>query len=107
MVCLKSNLQGSIYTDTEIEFCPHLPRSTIELTGLVENIAACASTFATVAANPAAKPISHLHTACLTEVVGLLVSHPLPYPRFFFQSLQATRLKLAVSPQPRAAGEPV
>merc|ERR1711974_269740 len=60
-----------------------------------------------VAADPTAKPICHLHTACLTQVVRLLTSHPLPYPRFFYQSLQQTRLKLAVSPQPRAQGEPV
>merc|ERR1711974_199831 len=60
-----------------------------------------------VAADPTAKPICHLHTACLTQVVRLLTSHPLPYPRFFYQSLQQTRLKLAVSPQLRAQGEPV
>merc|ERR1719318_538023 len=107
MVCLKSSLQGSIYTDTEIEFAPPLARPTIELTDLVENISSCASVFRAVAANPAAKPISHLHTSCLIEVVGLLVAHPLPYPRFFFQSLQQTKLKLAVTPQPRAVGEPV
>ena len=27
--------------------------------------------------------------------------------RYFYQSLQETRVKLAVSPQPRAVGEPV
>merc|ERR1719348_2356511 len=74
MVCLKSNLQGSIYTDTEIEFNTKLPSSTIELSGLVENFASCAASFRAVASNPTAKPISHLHTACLTEVVGLLIS---------------------------------
>ena len=41
------------------------------------------------------------------EVVAQITSHPLPYPRFFYQSLQQTKLKLAITPQPRAAGEPV
>jgi len=109
MVCLKSPMQGSIYTDTQVEFQPSLNghRPTIELQGLIDNLKCVAAKFRTVAADPAAKPISHLHTSCLTQVVALLTSHPLPYPRFFYQSLQQTRLKLAVSPQPRAQGEPV
>jgi len=31
----------------------------------------------------------------------------MPYPRFFFQTLQMTRVKIAVSPQPRNPGESV
>ena len=109
MVCLKSPLQGSIYTDTEVEFQPSLGdhKPAIELQGFIANVSNVAQRFKDVAADPTAKPICHLHTACLTQVVGLLTSHPLPYPRFFYQSLQQTRLKLAVSPQPRAQGEPV
>lgn len=109
MVCLKSSLQGTIYTDTEVEFEPSLGghQPSVELQGLVGNVRAVAAKFRAVAADPAAKPICHLHTACLSEVVALLTSHPLPYPRFFYQSLQQTRLKLAVSPQPRTQGEPV
>ena len=57
--------------------------------------------------SPLAKPISHLHTACLQEVVASITSHPFPYPRFFYQSLQQTRIKLQVSPQPKTSGEPV
>ena len=34
----------------------------------------------------------------------MITSHPLPYPRFFYQSLQQTRLKLAVSPQVELLG---
>eukprot|EP00092_Neocalanus_flemingeri_P013580 GFUD01014645.1.p1 GENE.GFUD01014645.1~~GFUD01014645.1.p1 ORF type:complete len:959 (-),score=367.80 GFUD01014645.1:93-2969(-) len=112
MVCLKSPLQGNIYTDTELEFSPSLPVSyqpTVELADFISNIQSVASSFLTLANNPSplAKPISHLHTTCLMEVVAQVTSHPLPYPRFFYQSLQQTRLKLAITPQPRAAGEPV
>ena len=57
--------------------------------------------------SPLAKPISHLHTACLQEVVASITSHPFPYPRFFYQSLQQTKIKLQVSPQPKTSGEPV
>ena len=109
MVCLKSNLQGSIYTDTEVQFQPSLAalQPAIELQGLIDNVKAVAEKFRAVAADPLAKPISHLHTSCLTAVAALLTGHPLPYPRFFYQSLQQTRLQLAVSPQPRAQGESV
>ena len=118
MVCLKSPLQGNIYTDTEVEFQPSLGdhKPAIELQGLIANISGVAQRFKEVSGDPAAKPICHLHTACLTQVfiqefnyhsihlcltqvVRLITSHPLPYPRFFYQSLQQTRLKLAVSPQ--------
>jgi len=112
MVCLKSPLQGSIYTDTEVEFSPSLPgnhQPTVELADFISNIQAVAESFHALANNPSplAKPISHLHTTCLMGVVAKITSHPLPYPRFFFQSLQQTKLKLAITPQPRAAGEPV
>jgi len=112
MVCLKSSLQGSIYTDIELEFSPSLPANhqpTVELANFIGNVQAVASSFLSLANNPSplAKPISHLHTACLTEVVAQITSHPIPYPRFFYQSLQQTKLKLAITPQPRAAGEPV
>eukprot|EP00090_Calanus_glacialis_P010805 TRINITY_DN19273_c0_g1_i1.p1 TRINITY_DN19273_c0_g1~~TRINITY_DN19273_c0_g1_i1.p1 ORF type:complete len:960 (-),score=369.63 TRINITY_DN19273_c0_g1_i1:206-3085(-) len=112
MVCLKSPLQGSIYTDTEVEFSPSLPgnhQPTVELADFITNIQTVATSFLSLANNPSplAKPISHLHTTCLMEVVAQITSHPLPYPRFFYQSLQQTKLKLAITPQPRAAGEPV
>jgi len=112
MVCLKSPLQGNIYTDTEVEFSPSIPgihKPTVELADFITNIQTVANSFQALASNPSplAKPISHLHTTCMMEVVAKLTSHPLPYPRFFYQSLQQTKLKLAITPQPRAAGEPV
>ena len=37
----------------------------------------------------------------------MLIAQPLPFPRYFFQSLQVTNIKLAISPQPKVSGEPV
>ncbi|ODM89771.1 Integrator complex subunit 7, partial [Orchesella cincta] len=43
----------------------------------------------------------------LREAFGVLIETPLAYPRFFFQTLQNTRTKIAVSPQPRGDSVPV
>ena len=110
MVCLKSSLQGSMYLDTEIEFNPTLPlnfQPDVALQGFISVVQKVASRFRTLATNQDAKPISHQHTSCLYDSVEILNSCPMPFPRFFYQSLKQTRLKLSVTPQPRAAGEPV
>ncbi|XP_015515140.1 integrator complex subunit 7 [Neodiprion pinetum] len=53
--------------------------------------------------------ISHVRVGCLIAQVTLLAGGKvrLPLPRYFFQALQATSVKLSVSPQPRVLGEPV
>ncbi|KAG5337742.1 INT7 protein, partial [Acromyrmex heyeri] len=53
--------------------------------------------------------ISHLRVSCLMSQVTLLAGGTmrLPIPRYFFQTLQTTSIKLSVSPQPRVLGEPV
>lgn len=53
--------------------------------------------------------ISHLRVSCLISQVTLLADGTmrLPIPRYFFQTLQTTSIKLSVSPQPRVLGEPV
>ena len=113
MVVLKSSLQGNIYNETELEFVPDMTvcpdKITIELAGIISNVQQVAAKFRALDSNPSplAKPISHLHTSCLTEVVAIISSHPFPYPRFFYQSLQQTKIKLQVSPQPKTSGEPV
>ena len=111
MVCLKSNLQGNTYHNTLLHFQPDLDTEqlTIELAGIVSNIKSVAESFQALASNtsPLARPISHLHTSCLTEVVAKITSHPFPYPRFFYQSLQQTKIKLQVTPQSKSSGEPV
>ena len=40
-------------------------------------------------------------------MIATLASSPLSYPRFLFQSLQQTSLKLAVTPVPRGSGETI
>ena len=52
-------------------------------------------------------PIGDAHTDALQRAAALVLSAPLCYPRFFFQSLQGTSVKLSVTPQPRAQGEPI
>ncbi|XP_066599830.1 integrator complex subunit 7 [Prorops nasuta] len=53
--------------------------------------------------------ISHARVGCLISQVMLVGSGKmrLPIPRYFFQTLQTTSVKLSVSPQPRVLGEPV
>ncbi|XP_078049199.1 integrator complex subunit 7 [Augochlora pura] len=53
--------------------------------------------------------ISHSRVNCLISQVMLLAGKKmrLPIPRYYFQSLQSTTVKLSVSPQPRVLGEPV
>ncbi|XP_001602468.2 integrator complex subunit 7 [Nasonia vitripennis] len=53
--------------------------------------------------------ISHLRVGSLISQVTLLASSKLrlPVPRYFFQTLQTTSVKLSVWPQPRVLGEPV
>lgn len=45
------------------------------------------------------------HIDFLNKLVDILVNTSLPIPRYFFQTLQCTSLKLAISPQPRVMGE--
>ena len=53
--------------------------------------------------------ITHARVECLISQVILLAGGKvrLPLPRYFFQALQTTVVKLSVSPQPRVFGEPV
>ncbi|XP_057376792.1 integrator complex subunit 7-like [Daphnia carinata] len=57
--------------------------------------------------NPDLKLINHLNVGCIMDCLKLLVETPLCFPRFMFQTLQTTSIKLAVSPQPRVAGEAI
>ncbi|GAB0091802.1 Integrator complex subunit 7 [Sergentomyia squamirostris] len=53
------------------------------------------------------KSITTEHTQILLNQIEMAMSVPLCMPRFFFQVLQNTTIKLSVLPQPRALGEPV
>ena len=44
---------------------------------------------------------------CLMDCLRLIIETPMCFPRFLFQTLQTTTIKLAVSPQPRVVGEPI
>ncbi|TNN76146.1 Integrator complex subunit 7 [Liparis tanakae] len=52
-------------------------------------------------------PVSHLHTGCLCGAVIALLKVPLSFQRYFFQKLQSTSIKLALSPSPRTPSEPI
>lgn len=49
--------------------------------------------------------IDFQHIDLLKKTVEVLTIASLPIPRYFFQVLQSTNLKLAISPQPRVMGE--
>ncbi|KAL5009066.1 hypothetical protein ScPMuIL_014647 [Solemya velum] len=51
--------------------------------------------------------ITHKHMEFLCDSARRLVGVSLPFPRYFFQSLQSTSVKLAVSPQQGSGREPV
>ncbi len=51
-------------------------------------------------------PLTHQHIECIQHVSMSLSQVPLCMPRYFFQSLQTTGIKLAISPQSRNS-EPV
>ncbi|XP_030051928.1 integrator complex subunit 7 isoform X1 [Microcaecilia unicolor] len=52
-------------------------------------------------------PVSYMHTACLCNAVVGLLKVPLSFQRYFFQKLQSTSIKLALSPSPRNPAEPI
>lgn len=53
------------------------------------------------------KSITAKHTETIVRQIDTLMRSPVCVPRFYFQVLQSTSIKLSVSPQPRVAGDPV
>lgn len=53
------------------------------------------------------KSITNKHMDVLLKQVEIVVKSSLCVPRFFFQVLQNTSVKLALTPQPRISGEPI
>ncbi|XP_050514546.1 integrator complex subunit 7 isoform X1 [Diabrotica virgifera virgifera] len=49
--------------------------------------------------------ITHNQVEVLKKIIEILVNASLSIPRYFFQVLQSTSVKLAISPQPRVSGE--
>nr|XP_039249047.1 integrator complex subunit 7-like [Styela clava] len=50
---------------------------------------------------------SNIHADCILQCASLLLSIPISYPRYFYQSLQTTTIKLAISPSQRSPNDPV
>ncbi|EDW78976.1 uncharacterized protein Dwil_GK10946 [Drosophila willistoni] len=53
------------------------------------------------------KTISNRHLEVIIAQIEIITKTPLCLPRYFFQILQSTQIKLSVSPQPRSSTEPV
>lgn len=53
------------------------------------------------------KTISSKHMDVVLNQIEIFLQTPLCLPRFFFQLMQNTSIKLSISPQPRTAGDPV
>uniref|UniRef100_G3UJU2 Integrator complex subunit 7 n=1 Tax=Loxodonta africana TaxID=9785 RepID=G3UJU2_LOXAF len=51
-------------------------------------------------------PVSYMAT-CLCNAIIALLKVPLSFQRYFFQKLQSTSIKLALSPSPRNPAEPI
>uniref|UniRef100_A0A8D8HB25 Integrator complex subunit 7 n=3 Tax=Culex pipiens TaxID=7175 RepID=A0A8D8HB25_CULPI len=55
----------------------------------------------------ATKSITNRHMDLLLKQIEFAIKAPFCLPRFFFQVLQNTSVKLALTPQPRVIGEPI
>lgn len=53
------------------------------------------------------KTITNRHTELILNQLEILMQMPICMPRFFFQVLQNTSIKLSISPKPRNDGDPV
>ncbi|KAI8120803.1 hypothetical protein FF38_07232 [Lucilia cuprina] len=53
------------------------------------------------------KTINNFHLDIILAEIEIITKTPLCLPRYFFQVLQSTQIKLSVSPQPRSDGKPV
>lgn len=53
------------------------------------------------------KTITNKHTDVILKQIEMTTKSSLCMPRFFFQTLQSTSIKLSLNPQPRNPGEPV
>lgn len=53
------------------------------------------------------KTITMKHTEIIMNQLEMLMQLSVCLPRYFFQVLQSTSIKLSISPPPRAAGDPV
>ncbi|KAF5295112.1 hypothetical protein FQA39_LY13263 [Lamprigera yunnana] len=98
LVCMPGNK-----IDDPIEFnCQNVRLESQQLIGGCQNIVKLATSINVDAGH---QTITHKHIDLLKKTVEVVSNSSLPIPRYFFQILQSTTLKLAISPQPRVLGE--
>ncbi|KAK5650389.1 hypothetical protein RI129_001418 [Pyrocoelia pectoralis] len=98
VVCMAGNKMD----DDPIEFnCQNARLESKQLIRGCQNVVKLARTISV----DGGQTITHKHIDLLKSAVEILANSSLPIPRYFFQVLQSTTLKLAISPQPRVLGE--
>ncbi|KAB0802821.1 hypothetical protein PPYR_05007 [Photinus pyralis] len=98
MVCMP----GNKIDDDPIEF--NVQNARLESQQLIRGCQNVVKLARTINAD-GGQTITHKHIDVLKSAVEILANSSLPIPRYFFQVLQSTTLKLAISPQPRVLGE--
>jgi integrator complex subunit 7 len=104
----QTNRMSSLIVDqnTNMEISSQETRGpSIEHMKLIKVCHSISSTVANELTNRNTVKIESRHIQILEEMTEKLLSLPLSIPRLFFQSVQNTSLKLALSPQPKATGE--
>jgi len=79
----------------------------LDLRRLVDNCKTALKKLAAIENSSRPLPPLEVRVQLIQELCLLLIAQPVALPRYFFQSLQVTNIKLAISPQPKVIGEPV
>ena len=96
-----SNYQEETAFDCSLQEC------SLETQYMVKCCQDAAGLSQAIVASSDVKPVTHLHVDVILNQAEILSNTALCIPRFFFQILQSTSVKLAVSPQPRVLGESI
>eukprot|EP00795_Rhopilema_esculentum_P003271 gene3271-1602_t len=97
---LSSELSNSLVKSRSSESHRHIQA----LTAMNQNIIEIVESLATQVKD---SPVCHIQTQCLCQAIATQIETPIPYPTFFFRSLQLTTIKLAVSPSSKSVHDPV
>ncbi|XP_069697826.1 integrator complex subunit 7 [Periplaneta americana] len=97
--------QANYQDETSLEFS--YQQSNLETQHLIRCCQEASAVAQQLARNEDLKTITHQHIDCLLRQVEILAESSLCLPRYFFQVLQSTSVKLAISPQPRVLGESI
>lgn len=77
----------------------------LEFTPLIRGCQNTAKIAQMIADENTHQTITHKQAELLGKAVETIINASLPIPRYFFQVLQSTSVKLAITPQPRVLGE--